>query len=154
MDEKIIEVIIQVIGGLGLFLYGMQAMSDGMQRLAGTRLKKIIGAITNNRIMATLVGVGVTGIVQSSSVTTVMVIGFVNAQIMNLTQALAEEFVMKNNIRINCINPQRTLTPMRTSNFGKEDASTLLTSKEVAYVSINTLLADFTGQIVDVVLDK
>ncbi len=88
MDEKIIEVIIQVIGGLGLFLYGMQAMSDGMQRLAGTRLKKIIGAITNNRIMATLVGVGVTGIVQSSSVTTVMVNGFVNAQIMNLTQAL------------------------------------------------------------------
>ena len=154
MDERIIEVLIQVIGGLGLFLYGMQAMSDGMQRLAGTRLKKIIGAITNNRIMATLVGVGVTGIVQSSSVTTVMVIGFVNAQIMNLTQALAEEFVMKNNIRINCINPQRTLTPMRTSNFGKEDESTLLTSKEVAYVSINTLLADFTGQIVDVVLDK
>lgn len=88
MDEKIVEVIIQVIGGLGLFLYGMQAMSDGMQRLAGNRLKKIIGAITNNRIMATLVGVGVTGLVQSSSVTTVMVIGFVNAQLMNLSQAL------------------------------------------------------------------
>ena len=76
------------------------------------------------------------------------------AAIVNLTQALAEEFVMKNNIRINCINPQRTLTPMRTSNFGKEDESTLLTSKEVAYVSINTLLADFSGQIVDVTLDK
>jgi 2-C-methyl-D-erythritol 4-phosphate cytidylyltransferase len=76
------------------------------------------------------------------------------AAIVNLTQALAEEFVMKNNIRVNCINPQRTLTPMRTSNFGKEDESTLLTSKEVAYVSINTLLADFSGQIVDVTLDK
>ena len=88
MNEKMIEIILQVIGGLGLFLYGMQAMSDGMQRLAGSKLKKIIGAITNNRIMATLVGVGVTGLVQSSSVTTVMVIGFVNAQLMNLTQAL------------------------------------------------------------------
>ncbi len=88
MNEKMIEIILQVIGGLGLFLYGMQAMSDGMQRLAGNKLKKIIGAITNNRLMATLVGVGVTGLVQSSSVTTVMVIGFVNAQLMNLTQAL------------------------------------------------------------------
>lgn len=88
MNEKIIEILLQVIGGLGLFLYGMQAMSDGMQRLAGARLKKIIGAITDNRLMATLVGVGVTGLVQSSSVTTVMVIGFVNAQLMNLSQAL------------------------------------------------------------------
>lgn len=88
MNKQILEMIFQVIGGLGLFLYGMQAMSDGMQKLAGERLKKIIGAVTNNRVIATLVGVGVTGIIQSSSVTTVMVVGFVNAQLMNLTQAL------------------------------------------------------------------
>lgn len=88
MNKDILDILFTVIGGLGLFLYGMQLMSDGMQRLAGNRLKKIIGAITDNRIMATLVGVGVTGLVQSSSVTTVMVIGFVNAQIMNLSQAL------------------------------------------------------------------
>ncbi|MBN1470002.1 MAG: Na/Pi cotransporter family protein [Fusobacteriaceae bacterium] len=88
MNKDILDILFTVIGGLGLFLYGMQLMSDGMQRLAGNRLKKIIGAITDNRIMATLVGVGVTGLVQSSSVTTVMAIGFVNAQLMNLSQAL------------------------------------------------------------------
>lgn len=76
------------------------------------------------------------------------------AAIVNLTQALAEEFIVRNHVKINCINPQRTLTPMRTSNFGKEDPSTLLTSEQVAYVSINTLLSDFTGQIVDVTLEK
>ena len=88
MNQQMMEILLQVIGGLGLFLFGMQSMSDGMQRLAGSKLKKIIGAITNNRLMATVVGVGVTALVQSSSVTTVMVIGFVNAQLMNLTQAL------------------------------------------------------------------
>lgn len=74
------------------------------------------------------------------------------AAIVNLTQALAEEFMYKGKVRVNCINPQRTLTPMRTSNFGNEDPSTLLTSEKVAYISINTLLANFTGQVVDVTL--
>lgn len=76
------------------------------------------------------------------------------AAVVNLTQALAEEFIVRNKVKINCINPQRTLTPMRVSNFGKEDPNTLLKSIDVAYVAINTLLSDFTGQIVDVVLEK
>lgn len=76
------------------------------------------------------------------------------AAIVNLTQALAEEFYLGKKIKVNCINPQRTLTPMRTSNFGKEDSSTLLKSEQVAYVALNTLLSDFTGQIIDVVLEK
>ena len=76
------------------------------------------------------------------------------AAVVNLTQALAEEFMIRNKVKINCINPQRTLTPMRVSNFGKEDPDTLLKSMDVAYVAINTLLSDFTGQIVDVVLEK
>lgn len=75
------------------------------------------------------------------------------AAIVNLTQALSEEYALSQ-VRVNCINPQRTATPMRTSNFGIEDPDTLLTSQQVAYSSINTLLADFTGQIVDVVLRK
>jgi len=75
------------------------------------------------------------------------------AAIVNLTQALGEELVSKG-IRINCINPERTQTPMRISNFGNEPAHTLLSSIEVAYSSINTLLADFTGQVVDVRLQK
>jgi 2-C-methyl-D-erythritol 4-phosphate cytidylyltransferase len=76
------------------------------------------------------------------------------AAIVNFTQALAEEFSIKDDIRVNCINPQRTLTPMRTSNFGTEDPKTLLTSEAVAYASINTLIADITGQIIDVKLDN
>lgn len=75
------------------------------------------------------------------------------AAIVNLTQALGEELAAKN-IHVNCINPERTSTPMRTSNFGKEDPSTLLSVGEVAYASINTLLSSLTGQIVDVKLQK
>jgi len=75
------------------------------------------------------------------------------AAIVNLTQALGEELASKD-IKVNCINPERTMTPMRTENFGLEDPETLLSAEEVAYVSINTLLSDMTGQIVDVKLQK
>ncbi|WP_305045623.1 Na/Pi cotransporter family protein [Geoalkalibacter sp.] len=77
-----------LFGGLGLFLYGMKIMSEGLQKLAGERMRKILAALTNNRIMGTLVGIGVTTIIQSSSATTVMVVGFVNAGLMNLMQAI------------------------------------------------------------------
>jgi len=77
-----------LIGGLGLFLYGMKVMGDGLEKAAGERLKKLIEILTNNRVMGVLVGTVVTGIIQSSSATTVMVVGFVNAGIMSLTQAI------------------------------------------------------------------
>ena len=83
-----LEIIFQVCGGLGIFLLGMKNMSEGMQAVAGDRLRKMIGAITNNRILASGVGTLVTCIIQSSSVTTVMVVGMVNASIMTLTQAI------------------------------------------------------------------
>lgn len=86
--SEVMDILFKVIGGLGIFLYGMESMSEGMQKLAGERLKKIISALTTNRLMAVLVGIVATVIVQSSSVTTVMVIGFVNALLMNLSQAL------------------------------------------------------------------
>ncbi len=82
----------QVVGGLGVFLLGMKHMSEGLQAVAGDRLRKIIGAVTNNRIMAVIVGVLVTCLVQSSSVTTVMVVGFVNSGIMTLMQAIGVIF--------------------------------------------------------------
>lgn len=82
------EILLNVLGGLGLFLFGMHYMSDGMQNLAGDKLRKVIAALTNNRFMAVIIGVISTVIVQSSSVTTVMVIGFVNAGLMTLVQAL------------------------------------------------------------------
>ncbi len=79
---------IPVFGGLGLFLYGMNLMGSGLQQAAGERLKKIIEVLTNNRLMGVLVGAVVTMIIQSSSATTVMVVGFVNAGIMTLPQAV------------------------------------------------------------------
>ncbi len=82
------ELIFQLIGGLGIFLLGMKNMSDGMQAVAGNSLRRLIGAVTNNRVAATVVGVIVTCVVQSSSITTVMVVGFVNSGVMALSQAI------------------------------------------------------------------
>ncbi|SHH03211.1 Na/Pi cotransporter family protein [Tepidibacter thalassicus] len=83
-----IEIALGVLGGLGLFLYGMNLMGEGLQKAAGEKLKKIIELLTSNRFMGVLVGMFVTAIIQSSSATTVMVVGFVNAGIMKLTQAI------------------------------------------------------------------
>ena len=77
-----------LIGGLGIFLLGMKHMSEGMQAVAGVRLRKLISAVTDNRFTACGVGVLVTTLIQSSSVTTVMVVGFVNSGFMTLTQAI------------------------------------------------------------------
>ena len=88
MEQHLVsQIFIGVIGGLGLFLLGMKQMSDGMQAVAGERLRKLIRAVTDNRLIACGVGASITGIVQSSSVTTVMVVGMVNAGLMTLKQA-------------------------------------------------------------------
>ncbi|KEI04991.1 Na/Pi cotransporter family protein [Clostridium botulinum] len=84
MDYKMI---FGLLGGLGLFVYGMKLMGDGLQKAAGDKLKKILEALTSKTIFAILVGAVVAGIIQSSSATTVMTIGFVNAGLMNLFQA-------------------------------------------------------------------
>lgn len=83
-----LAIALKVAGGLGLFLLGMKFMSEGMQAVAGSRLRKLINAVTNNRIIACIVGTLVTCTIQSSSVTTVMLVGFVNAGLMTLTQAV------------------------------------------------------------------
>lgn len=75
------------IGGLGMFLYGMDIMASGLQKAAGNKMRDLLGYLTNNRVLGVLVGALVTAIIQSSSATTVMIVGFVNAGIMNLTQA-------------------------------------------------------------------
>lgn len=77
-----------LLGGLGLFLFGMKIMSEGLQKVAGDRMRKILAALTTNRLVGTLVGLAVTAIIQSSSATTVMVVGFVNAGLMSLVQAI------------------------------------------------------------------
>jgi phosphate:Na+ symporter len=82
------EISFGVIGGLGLFLYGMKLMGDGMQKAAGDRLRRILEILTGNIFLAILVGALVTAVIQSSSATTVMVVGFVNAGLMTLQQAI------------------------------------------------------------------
>lgn len=82
-----LKVIIQLLGGLGLFIYGMKIMGDGLENAAGDGLKSILEKVTRNPIIAVIVGAIVTAIIQSSSATTVMVVGFVNAGLMNLAQA-------------------------------------------------------------------
>ncbi|MDF2674339.1 MAG: Na/Pi cotransporter family protein, partial [Clostridiales bacterium] len=76
-----------LLGGLGLFIYGMNLMGEGLQKAAGDKLKRILEVLTTNRFLGVLVGTLVTMIIQSSSATTVMVVGFVNAGLMNLAQA-------------------------------------------------------------------
>jgi phosphate:Na+ symporter len=82
------DLIFGLVGGLGLFLFGMKIMSEGLQKVAGDRMRKILAALTNNRLIGTLVGLAVTAIIQSSSATTVMVVGFVNAGLMSLVQSI------------------------------------------------------------------
>lgn len=77
-----------LLGGLSLFLYGMQMMSDGLEEAAGNRMKKILEKLTANRFLGVLVGAGITAVIQSSSATTVMVVGFVNSGMMTLRQAV------------------------------------------------------------------
>ena len=88
MSTKDIEMLFKFAGGLGMFLYGMNIMADGLQKAAGNKMKSLLGILTGNRFLAVLVGALVTAIIQSSSATTVMVVGFVNAGLMELTQAV------------------------------------------------------------------
>lgn len=89
---QLVEIIFTVVGGLGVFLLGMKNMSDGMQAVAGERMRKLIGIATNNRFLGVGAGMTVTGVIQSSSVTTVMVVGMVNAGLMTLKQAIGVIF--------------------------------------------------------------
>ncbi|MBN9647944.1 MULTISPECIES: Na/Pi cotransporter family protein [Terrisporobacter] len=82
------EIIIGIMGGLGLFLFGMNLMGEALEKAAGSKLKKIIELLTSNIFMGVLIGTLVTAVIQSSSATTVMVVGFVNAGIMTLPQAV------------------------------------------------------------------
>ena len=79
---------LKLIGSLALFLYGMKIMSEGLQKVAGDRLRKILTAMTSNRIMGVFAGVLITALIQSSSATTVMVVSFVNAGLLSLTQSI------------------------------------------------------------------
>lgn len=83
-----LDILIPFAGGLGMFIYGMQIMAQGLENAAGNRMKSLLEVLTKNKLMGVLLGAAITAVIQSSSATTVMVVGFVNAGIMNLTQAM------------------------------------------------------------------
>ena len=91
MNENV-KIFFGLIGGLALFLYGMNSMSDALQKTAGEKMKSILGFLTKNPIMGALAGALVTAVLQSSSATTVMTIGFVSAGLMSLPQAISVIF--------------------------------------------------------------
>ncbi len=91
MDERV-KIVFGLLGGLAMFLYGMNSMSDALQKAAGEKMKRILGFLTRNPLMGALAGALVTAVLQSSSATTVMVIGFVSAGLMSLPQAISVIF--------------------------------------------------------------
>ena len=106
---------IAFLGGLAFFLYGMSMLGDGLSRASGGKMEKILEKLTNNRIKAVLLGAGVTAVIQSSSATTVMVVGFVNAGIMKLNQAVG--LIMGANIGTTATSWILSLTGIEGSNF-------------------------------------
>ena len=107
--------VLSMIGGLALFLYGMDTMGDGLEKLSGGRLERLLEKLTSNPIKAVLLGCGVTALIQSSSATTVMVVGFVNSGIMKLQQAVG--IIMGANIGTTVTSWLLSLTGLEGSNF-------------------------------------
>ena len=81
-----------LIGGAGLFLYGMKVMSEGLQKIAGDRMRSVLAAMTRNRVMGVVTGIVITVLMQSSSASTVMGVSFVNAGLMSLAQSVGVIF--------------------------------------------------------------
>lgn len=106
--------ILSMIGGLALFLYGMNVMGSGLEKVSGGRLEQILEKLTSNPIKAVLLGAGVTAVIQSSSATTVMVVGFVNSSIMKLSQAIG--LIMGANIGTTITAWLLSLTGIESSN--------------------------------------
>ena len=89
MNSGIVQMIVTLLGGLVIFIYGMNLMSDGLQKAAGEKMKNILALLTKNPVVGVLAGGLTTAVLQSSSATTVMAIGFVSAGLMTLPQAIS-----------------------------------------------------------------
>lgn len=107
--------VLSLIGGLALFLYGMNVMGDGLAKTAGGKLEKILEKLTSTPIKGVILGAAVTGVIQSSSATTVMVVGFVNSGIMKLTQAVG--IIMGANIGTTVTSWILSLSGIQSDNF-------------------------------------
>ena len=107
--------LLTMAGGLALFLYGMKTMGDALSKMAGGRLEQVLERMTNNPVKAVLLGAGVTAVIQSSSATTVMVVGFVNSGIMKLSQAVG--VIMGANIGTTVTSWILSLSGIESGNF-------------------------------------
>lgn len=107
--------VLSMIGGLALFLYGMNLMGDGLAKLSGGKLESILARLTSNKLSAVLLGAGVTAVIQSSSATTVMVVGFVNSGIMKLHQAIG--IIMGANVGTTVTSWILSLSGIESENF-------------------------------------
>ncbi len=107
--------VLTMIGGLALFLYGMNVMGDGLSKISGGRLEKLLEKLTSNPLKAVILGAGVTAVIQSSSATTVMVVGFVNSGVMKLTQAVG--IIMGANIGTTVTSWILSLSGIESNNF-------------------------------------
>ena len=116
--------VLTLIGGLALFLFGMNVMGDSLVKVSGGKLDRILERLTSNRLKGVLLGLGVTAVIQSSSATTVMVVGFVNSGIMKLTQAVG--VIMGANIGTTVTSWLLSLTGIEGSNFFCFHAQTVL----------------------------
>ena len=112
----------QMAGGLALFLYGMHVMGDGLEKQAGGKLKTILEKLTANPVKGFLLGAAVTAVIQSSSATTVMVVGFVNAGIMKLSQAIG--IIMGANVGTTITSWILSLTGLQGDSFCDSAAKT------------------------------
>ena len=110
-----VTTVFSLLGGLGLFLFGIKTMGDGLEQAAGSKMKRLLEALTRNKFTAVLVGLLVTAVIQSSSATTVMVVGFVNAGLLSLSKAIG--VIMGANI-VGASNIGYTSTPERKSREG------------------------------------
>ncbi len=132
--------VLTMVGGLALFLYGMNAMGDGLSKVSGGKLESILERLTSNRLMAVLLGAGVTAIIQSSSATTVMVVGFVNSGIMKLQQAVG--IIMGANIGTTMTSWLLSLVEVEGSSFFMQMLKPTSFSPILAVIGIILIMTD------------
>ena len=135
--------VLTMVGGLALFLYGMNAMGDGLSKLSGGKLESILEKLTSNRLMAVLLGAGVTAIIQSSSATTVMVVGFVNSGIMKLQQAVG--IIMGANIGTTMTSWLLSLVEVEGSSFFMQMLKPTSFSPILAVIGVILIMTDKAG---------
>lgn len=136
--------LLTMAGGLALFLYGMHLLSEGLEKLSGGRLERILENLTNNRIKAVLLGAGATAVIQSSSATTVMVVGFVNSGIMKLSQAIG--IIMGANVGTTITSWLLSLTGIESDNFFMQLAKPTSFSPVLAVIGVIFIMFAKSGK--------